>query len=139
LKRPNVHLALDPEFAMPRGQVPGQRVGTMDATAINGAQRILADLVETERLPPKLLVVHRFTEEMVTSHQKIATDPRVQVVMVMDGFGTPALKSAQYGTLIAEQRVQYTGFKLFYRHDEPLMTPEQVLLLEPPPDLVIYQ
>jgi hypothetical protein len=139
LKRPNVHLALDPEFAMPRNQVPGQRVGTMDAAAINGAQRILADLVESEQLPPKLLLVHRFTEEMVTSHQKIATDPRVQVVMVMDGFGAPALKSRQYDTLIAEQRVQYTGFKLFYRHDQPLMTPEQVLLLDPPPDLIIYQ
>ena len=111
----------------------------MDAAAINGAQRILADLVESEKLPPKLLIVHRFTEEMVTSHQKIATDPRVQVVMVMDGFGTPAIKSRQYDTLIAEQRVQYTGFKLFYRHDQPLMTPEQVLLLDPPPDLIIYQ
>ena len=139
LKRPNVHLALDPEFAMPRNQVPGQRVGTMDAAAINGAQRTLADLVESEKLPPKLLLVHRFTEEMVTSYQKIATDPRVQVVMVMDGFGAPALKSRQYDTLIAEQRVQYTGFKLFYRHDQPLMTPEQVLLLDPPPDLIIYQ
>jgi len=139
LKRPNVHLALDPEFAMPRNQVPGQRVGTMDAAAINGAQRTLADLVESEKLPPKLLVVHRFTEEMVTSHQKIATDPRVQVVMVMDGFGTPSIKSRQYDSLISEQRVQYTGFKLFYRHDQPLMTPEQVLLLDPPPDLVIYQ
>jgi hypothetical protein len=139
LKRPNVHLALDPEFAMPRNQVPGQRIGTMDASAINGAMRTLADLVETERLPPKLLVVHRFTEEMVTAHQKIAVDPRVQVVMVMDGFGAPATKIHQYDTLIAEQRVQYTGFKLFYRHDQPLMTPEQVLLLDPPPDLIIYQ
>jgi len=139
LKRPNVHLALDPEFAMPRGQVPGQRIGTMDAAAINGAMRTLADLVETEMLPPKLLLVHRFTEEMVTGYQKIATDPRVQVVMVMDGFGAPALKSRQYDTLVAEQRVQYTGFKLFYRHDQPLMTPEQVLLLDPPPDLIIYQ
>ena len=139
LKRPNVHLALDPEFAMPRGQVPGQRIGTMDAAAINSAQRILADLVESEKLPPKMLVVHRFTEEMVTSYQKIATDPRVQVVMVMDGFGNPAIKTRQYDTLIVEQRVQYTGLKLFYRHDEPLMTPEQVLLLDPPPDIVIYQ
>jgi hypothetical protein len=139
LKRPNVHLALDPEFAMPRDQVPGRRIGTMDAAAINGAQRILADLVESERLPPKLLVVHRFTEEMVTGYQKIATDPRVQVVMVMDGFGGPSIKSRQYDDLIVEQRVQYTGFKLFYRHDEPLMTPQQVLQLEPPPDLVIYQ
>ena len=139
LKRPNVHLALDPEFAMPANHVPGQRIGTMDAAPINGAQRVLADLVEAHGLPPKLLVVHRFTEEMVTSPQRITMDPRVQVVMVMDGFGSPPLKSRQYNELIAEPRVQYTGFKLFYRHDEPLMTPAQVLLLDPAPDLVIYQ
>jgi hypothetical protein len=139
LSRPNVHLALDPEFAMPRNQVPGQRIGTIDATTINGVQQILADLVESEGLPPKMLLVHRFTEAMVTNYQKISTDPRVQVVIVMDGFGGTAIKTQQYGALIAEQPVQYTGFKLFYRQDQPLMTPEQVLLLEPPPDLVIYQ
>jgi hypothetical protein len=139
LKRPNVHLALDPEFAMPAGHVPGERIGTMDAAAINGAQRTLADLVESEKLPPKLLVVHRFTEEMVTSPRQITLDPRVQVVMVMDGFGSPPGKTKQYDELIAAPRVQFTGFKLFYRHDEPLMTPKQVLDLDPAPDLVIYQ
>ena len=139
LRRPNVHLALDPEFAMPAGQVTGKRVGTMDAAAINGVLRTLAELVEAENLPPKLLVVHRFTEEMVTHTEKIANDPRVQVVMVMDGFGGPAVKSRQYDELIVQPGAQYTGFKLFYRHDEPLMTPQQVLLLDPAPDLIIYQ
>jgi hypothetical protein len=139
LERPHVHLALDPEFAMPAGQVPGQRIGTMDAAAINRVQKQLADLVETRALPPKLLLVHRFTEGMVTRYSQIATDPRVQVVMVMDGFGVPSIKARQYDELIAQQRVQYTGFKLFYRHDDPLMTPEQVILLEPAPDLIIYQ
>jgi hypothetical protein len=139
LERPHVHLALDPEFAMPAGQVPGERIGTMDAAAINGAQRILADLVESKGLPPKLLVVHRFTEGMVTRYDQIVSEPRVQVVMVMDGFGHPSIKSRQYDELVAQQRVQYTGFKLFYRHDDPLMTPEQVILLDPAPDLIIYQ
>jgi hypothetical protein len=139
LKRPHVHLALDPEFAMVHGQKPGERIGTMDAAAINSAMRTLGQLIEAEKLPPKLLVVHRFTEEMVTGFRQIQTDPHVQVVMVMDGFGSPPIKTRQYDDLIVEQRVQYTGFKLFYRHDEPLMTPEQVLLLDPPPDLIIYQ
>jgi hypothetical protein len=139
LQRPNIHLALDPEFAMPAGRVPGERIGTMDAAEINGALRTLAELVEANGLPPKLLVVHRFTEEMVTSPLKIAVDPRVQVIMVMDGFGAPSSKTRQYDELIAQPRVQYTGFKLFYRHDTPLMTPEQVLQLDPAPDLIIYQ
>jgi len=37
---------------------PGEVVGTMDAAAINGAIRTLADLVTSEHLPPKILVVH---------------------------------------------------------------------------------
>jgi hypothetical protein len=139
LKRPNVHLALDPEFAMPAGQLPGKRIGTMDAAAINGALRTLAGLVESEQIPPKLLLVHRFTEDMVTNASKIEEDGRVQVVMVMDGFGGPGIKTRQYNELIVEPGAQYTGFKLFYRHDEPLMTPEQVMTLDPPPDLIIYQ
>jgi hypothetical protein len=139
LKRPNVHLALDPEFAMPPGQVPGKRIGTMDAAAINSASRTLANLVEAEQLPPKMLLVHRFTDDMVTNIKAIKTDPRVQVVMIMDGFGGPSIKTRQFNALIADERVEYTGFKLFYRHDEPLMTPEQVLLLDPAPDFIIYQ
>ncbi|MCC6175600.1 MAG: hypothetical protein IT305_09885 [Chloroflexi bacterium] len=140
LERPNVHLALDPEFAMPPGQVPGQRIGTMDAAAINGAIRTLSDLVTAKNLPPKLLVVHRFTAAMVTNVTAIETDPKVQVAIVMDGFGSPALKTRPYDELIAgDQRVQYTGFKLFYRHDVPLMSPADVLRLTPPPDLIVYQ
>ncbi|MGE3268336.1 MAG: hypothetical protein AB7P40_06285 [Chloroflexota bacterium] len=139
LKRKHIHLALDPEFAMQKGVRPGAKIGTMDADAINGAMKTLSNLVESEGLPPKLLLVHRFTEDMVTNWQQIAHDPKVQVVMVMDGFGNPAIKSRQYNELIVDQRVEYTGFKLFYSHDEPLMTPTQVLQLDPSPDLIIYQ
>jgi hypothetical protein len=139
LKRPNVHLALDPEFAMPSGQVPGQRIGTMDAAAVNGAVQSIAELVATDHLPPKVLIVHRFTEEMVTNTQAIVTDPRVQVIVVMDGFGAPSVKMRQYDELIVDQRVEHTGIKLFFHHDEPLLTPAQILQLDPAPDLVIYQ
>ena len=31
------------------------------------------------------------------------------------------------------------GFKLFYREDTNLMTPRQVLRLQPPPDVVVYE
>jgi hypothetical protein len=139
LRRPYVHLALDPEFAMSPTEVPGDVIGTHDAADVNAAIRILADLVTAEQLPPKLLVVHRFTERMLTNYRKIQADSRVQVVVVMDGFGSPELKTKHYDDLVVGQRVQYTGFKLFYQQDKPLMTPKQVLELEPSPDLVIYQ
>jgi hypothetical protein len=139
LARPYVHLALDPEFAMTKGGIPGKRIGTLDATHINYAIGALARLVDSLALPPKVLVVHRFTQPMLTNHDRIELDPRVQVVIQMDGFGAPWLKQDAYKFFIVPEPVQYTGFKLFYKNDKPIMTPEQVIGLWPSPLYVQYQ
>jgi hypothetical protein len=139
LERPYVHLALDPEFAMKLGGVPGQRIGTLDATDINVAVQLLADIVEKKKVPPKVLVVHRFTQRMLTNHDQIKLDPRVQVVVDMDGFGAPWLKEDAYKFFIAPEPVQFTGFKLFYKNDKPMMSPERVLELWPSPVYIQYQ
>ena len=133
LERPYVHLALDPEFAMKNGGVPGRRMGTMDAADVNHAVRLLADIVERKKLPPKVLVVHRFTKGMLTNHEQITLDPRVQVVIDMDGYGAPWHKETAYKWFIVQQPVQYTGFKLFFKNDKPMMTPAQVIRLWPSP------
>jgi hypothetical protein len=139
LSRPYVHLALDPEFAMTKGGIPGKRIGTLDATHINYAIGVLAHLVDSLELPPKVLVVHRFTRPMLTNHAQVRLDPRVQVVIQMDGFGAPWLKQDAYKFFIVPEPVQYTGFKLFYKNDKPVMTPEQVIGLWPSPLYVQYQ
>jgi hypothetical protein len=139
LRRPYVHLALDPEFAIPSGRVPGEVVGSLDAATIDGAAHTLSQLVASERLPPKILIVHRFTDAMVTNTSQIAHDPNVQVVVTMDGYGPPALKLAQYRLYVHDQGVGFSGIKLFYHHDQPLLTPPQILGLDPHPDLIIYQ
>lgn len=139
LERPYVHLALDPEFAMKLGGVPGRRIGTLDATDVNYAVRLLADIVERKKVPPKVLVVHRFTQRMLTNHDKIALDPRVQVVVDMDGFGAPYLKEDAYKFFIVPEPVQFAGFKLFFKNDKPMMTPEQVIRLWPVPYYIQYQ
>lgn len=143
LKRPNVELALDPEFALVEGKKPGAWVGTMNAADINLAVRFLAKIVRENHLPPKILVVHRFTERMVTEFNVIKPLPEVQVVMDMDGFGSPVLKTSTYKAYIARQPVQFTGFKLFYKNDVKiggaLMTPAQVLSLSPRPSYILYQ
>ncbi len=92
LAMPQVHLAIDPEFAMHNGTPPGRVIGTMDAADVNYAADFLADLVQKNDLPPKILVVHRFTEEMVTNTQNIKPLPEVQIVMQMDGWGFPRQK-----------------------------------------------
>ncbi len=139
LERPYVHLALDPEFTLRGGAVPGDVFGTMDAREVNAVTRMVADVVERKRLPPKVMIVHRFLETMVTHYDRILLDPRVQVVMDMDGFGSPANKISKYELYVAEQRVSYSAIKLFYRQDHPLMSPSDVLQLDPAPDVVIYQ
>ncbi len=144
LAMPQVHLAIDPEFAMHNGTPPGRVIGTMDATDINYASSFLADLVEKNNLPPKILVVHRFTEDMVTNYKLIKKIPEVQIVMQMDGWGGPARKINTYNTVINPEPVQFTGFKLFYKNDlkeEPprLMTPAEVLKLTPSPSFIQYQ
>lgn len=139
LERPHVHLALDPEFDMPRGVRPGKRIGTSDGEDVNVASILLSTIAARGGLPPKLLIVHRFTEPMLMRRERIRLDPRVQIAVVMDGFGTPALKRKVYRVTVTNEPVQHAGIKLFYKNDKPLMTPAETLKLEPPPLVVIYQ
>ena len=139
LKRPYIHLALDPEFAMKDGKRPGTDwMGRMDASEVNHAIDVLAKIVEQHQLPPKVLVVHRFTRNMLTNASQIRLDPRVQVVIDMDGWGSPGSKMGAYRWFVVRHPVQYTGFKLFYKNDKPVMTPEQVLELYPKPMYIQY-
>ena len=142
LKLPQVNLALDPEFAMHNGAVPGTVIGTMDASDINYAANFLANIVKENNLPPKILIVHRFTQAMVTHSDEITPLPQVQIVMDMDGFGPPAQKMKTYQDFIQAYPVQFTGFKLFYKNDARaghLMTPAEVLKLSPQPSFIQYQ
>jgi len=144
LKLPNVHLGMDPEFSMKFGIRPGKVVGTYDATDINFATNFLAKIVKENNLTPKILVVHRYTQKMLTNFQNIKPLPEVQIVMHMDGWGGKAKKIGTYTNFIYPEPVQFTGFKLFYKNDvwEPdttLFTPEELLKLRPQPSYIQYQ
>ena len=144
LKLPNVHLGIDAEFAMKNGGVPGRRVGSFDAADINYATSYLASMVDKYQVPPKLLIVHRFTQRMITNYKNIKLDPRYQIVMHMDGWGDRVLKRSTYLAYIQKEPVQYTGFKIFYKNDKRkpgwrIMTPEEVLKLNPKPLYIQYQ
>ena len=135
LVRPDVHLGIDPEFAMQKGAIPGRRVGTYDAADINYASRVLAGLVDKYKLPPKILVVHRFTPGGVTNAKNITLDPRVQIVMDMDGFGPPWMKRDTYWRDIKREPVQFTGWKQFTKrkNDSPPTPRGEILRLWPVP------
>ncbi len=144
LKMPQVHLALDPEFSMKTGIRPGKVVGTLDATDINFASNYLANLVRENNLTPKILIVHRYTQKMVTNYKQIKTLPEVQIVMDMDGWGGQAKKINTYQQFVYKEPVQFTGFKLFYKNDvltkgTTLMTPASLLKLNPRPVYIQFQ
>jgi hypothetical protein len=144
LKMPQVHLAIDPEFSMKFGNPPGTVIGTFDAADINYAAEYLAGLVRDNHLPPKILVVHRFTQDMVTNYKKIQPLPEVEIVMDMDGFGSKEKKMGTYSRVIIPEPVQFTGIKLFYKNDiKPpstgMLTPAEVLHFTPAPIYIQYQ
>ena len=144
LKNPDVHLGIDPEFNLIKsGKKPGKKIGTYDAADINFASGYLKDLVKKYNLPPKVFTVHRFTRNGVTNSKNIVLRPEVQMVMHMDGWGAPWLKRDSYKDYVVAEPMQYTGFKLFYHNDtkkgDPLMTPQDVLKLNPKPLYIQYQ
>jgi hypothetical protein len=146
MKDPTIHLGIDPEFAMAtKNARPGKKIGTYDAKDVNYAIQFLARIVSENKLPPKILIVHRFTQGMLTNYKNIKLDPRVQVIIDMDGWGSPTLKKDSYKAYVEKQPVQYTGFKLFYEYDikpkkSHMMTPPEVLAeLNPKPLYVQYQ
>lgn len=143
LERPNVHLGIDAEFSMKDGSNPGRRVGTFDARDINWVQEQMAELVKRRNVPPKLLIVHRYTRPMITNYRNIAFNPAVQIVMHMDGWGTPPIKISSFRSYIQSEPVQFAGFKLFYRNDvragSQMMAPGEVLRLWPKPLYIQYQ
>lgn len=139
LARPNVHLAIDPEFAVAEGQIPGEYIGSVSAESIAYAQKVLAEISAANGIPPKMLIVHQFREDMIQGKEQLAPVPGVQLVIDADGYGGPELKTAVYNFLVRDEPVEFAGVKLFYGQDVPLMTPQEILALVPAPDVIIYQ
>jgi hypothetical protein len=139
LAEPDVGLALDPEWRMGPGQIPGQVIGSVQAREVNAVSEWLSQIVERGDLPQKLFLIHQFTNDMVDDTQ-LQERPALAMVLNTDGFGTQELKKVKYKEFTASPRRFFgEGFKLFYREDTNLMRPRQVLRLKPPPDVVVYE
>jgi len=139
LEQPDVSLALDPEWSMAPGQLPGQEIGSTDAAAVNEVSRYLSRIVRKRGLPQKLLVVHRFTGEMIRDEHRLEQHPGVALTLNVDGFGDRPNKISKYREFTRGRRTRYNGFKLFYEEDTNLMRPRDVLRLRPRPGLVVYE
>jgi hypothetical protein len=138
LKEPDVGLALDPEWRMGPGQVPGKVIGRVGAREVNATTAWLAQLTKRYDLPQKLLLVHQFTDDMVPEAQLKPRDGLAYVLNV-DGFGTQSLKVAKYHDFVHQAPEFRRGLKLFYQEDTSTMSPKQVMALTPRPDVVVYE
>jgi len=139
LQRPNVHLAIDPEFHVKRGQIPGESFGSVTSGEVMGAMQTLQGLVKQYNLPDKILVLHQFREDMLPDKGNIKPMANIDLVVMMDGWGLPQAKIANYGAFVRDEPIQYGGIKLFYKQDDPVMTPAEVIKLDPTPLVIIYQ
>lgn len=135
---PHVQVALDPEFIMEGGEIPGQNIGQIYASQINEAQEFLNEIALETGLN-KVLIIHQFEPPMVRNKELILDYPHVELVFDADGFGGPGAKIGDYNQYAAEPGFEFGGMKLFYGWDSPLLTPEEVMALEPPPAIIVYQ
>jgi hypothetical protein len=138
LRKPDVGLALDPEWRVTDAQIPGQVIGQVDSRELNATTAWLAQLIKRDRLPQKLVIVHQFTDDMV-DETTLKARPGEAIVLNADGFGTRAVKVSKYKRFTRQAPGFEQGFKLFYKEDVGMMTPRQVLRLKPRPDVVVYE
>jgi hypothetical protein len=150
LSQPDVGLALDPEWNVPAGQIPGKVIGSTNAETVNQISDWLARLRSRKNLPQKVLIVHQFTDGMVKDRDKVLDRAGIAIVHNIDGFGTADVKKNVYVQLVYHSGSatvppplpgggRFNGFKLFYKEDTGMMKPEQALGLHPVPDVIVYE
>ena len=143
LEEPDVGLALDPEWAVDQGEVPGNVFGSTTGAELDAVAGYLDGLVTANRLPQKVLVYHQLHVDIVRDEQLLTDRPTVALVKSIDGIGAAADKVGTYQRIVATlPPFVHTGFKLFYEEDVrsgPLMAPEEVLALVPQPEYVLYE
>jgi hypothetical protein len=137
--QPDVGVAVDPEWHMQPGQIPGRVYGSSSAASINEVSAYLQAIVIKHRLPQKLFVIHQFRPSVLPDRQAILARPGLATVFHADGNGVPDDKVNVFDALAFPGPPFARGFKLFFTRDTPLMTPQQAMALTPSPDLVTYQ
>jgi hypothetical protein len=138
LVQPHVGLALDPEWRMPKGKVPGRTIGRVGAAEVNSVSSYVSGLVARHRLPEKLFVLHQFRGSMLPDVQKIAKRPGLALVQHVDGFGTRSEKDATWRRLRRPEQF-HMGYKLFYDEDVKRYQAADVLKFKPVPELISFQ
>lgn len=144
LVHPDVGVALDPEWEMSAGQVPGNVYGRTSGQELSSVAEYLSGIVKEHDLPEKAMVFHQVAPLILNDQDAIRPAEGVQIIKSADGLGSPGLKRATWGQLVHDlPKDIHMGFKLFFDEDtrggSALMTPKEVLGLKPEPEYVMYE
>lgn len=138
LRNPFVGLALDPEWHMGPGEVPGQTIGSVGAAEVNRVVRYVAGVTRRNQLPQKLFMMHQFRTDMVRHIERVRRPRPLAMVQHVDGFGSQQAKLDTYHAVARPKRF-HLGFKLFYDEDSDLFTPREVTHIRPRVSFISYQ
>jgi hypothetical protein len=138
LEEPYVGLALDPEWRVAAGQIPGRVIGSVRAAEVNAVSKYVADIVREHKLPEKLFLLHEFRSSMIPDIAAVQRRPGLAMVQHIDGFGTRSQKDATFAALRRPQQF-HVGYKLFYDEDINMFAPRDVLRFRPTPEYISYQ
>lgn len=158
-----VHMAVDPEWMFPRHNgIPGINLSNVRASDLNPIIEAIATIPMQYHVPRKILIIHQYRPDgdglkdpydpglaEIADKHNLLLDPRVDVVIHIDSVGGYSGdihdKMLQYTAWVQQDQDKYSnflygGFKLFYQHESKirLMTPKEVLALDPPPMVVTY-
>ncbi len=158
-----VHMAIDPEWMFPRRDgIPGVNLSNVRASDLNPIIQAVAEIPMQYHVPRKILIIHQYRPDgdnlknpydpgqaEIADKRNLLFDPRVDVVIHVDSVGgypgDIKDKRLQYSEWVQQDMKKYDnflygGFKLFYQHEAKirLMTPKEVLSLDPPPMVITY-
>jgi hypothetical protein len=158
-----VEMAIDPEWMFPRHDgIPGINLSNVRASDLNPVIQTLAEIPMKYHVPRKTLIIHQYRPDgdgtsapfdpgqaEIADKRNLLNDSRVDVVIHVDSVGGFAgdheAKVSQYEQWVKNdmdkyKNFKYGGFKLFYRLEAStvLMTPQEVLALDPPPMVITY-
>lgn len=143
LEEPDVGVALDPEWAVDEGQIPGQVYGSTTGAELDEVAEYLSDLVEEHALPEKVMIYHQVHADVVRDEDDLQAHAGVVQIKSVDGIGAPSDKIGTYDRVMEGTPEHVVpGFKLFYEEDAelgPIMTGEEVLGLEPQPEYILFE
>ncbi|NHC46405.1 hypothetical protein [Motilibacter aurantiacus] len=144
LKEPDVGVALDPEWAVEEGDVPGEAYGRTTGSELDVVAGYLAGLVADNGLPEKVMVYHQVARSVVVDESRLHRHAGVALVKSIDGIGGPGAKRGTWYHVLQDTPGHvHTGMKLFLEEDVErggrLMSPAEVLALKPRPSYVLFE